>query len=122
MSQAYDLEERTAKFGEQIILVCRSLPNDFIGRSIIGQLVRSGTSIGANYMEANGASSPMDFRNKIYLSKKECQETRHWIRMAQTCFPDYKDSFVALSHECYELNLIFQKITSTLDRNRKLKI
>lgn len=62
----YDLEERTALFGELIIQFCRNVKNDTITGSLINQLVRSGTSIGANYLEANGASSKRDFRNKIF--------------------------------------------------------
>ena len=67
----YDLEERTAKFGENVIEFCKVINQDAITRSIISQLIRSGTSIGANYMEANGASSNKDFRNKIFICKKE---------------------------------------------------
>ncbi len=70
-SGKYDLEERTAKFGEDIIKYCKSIKQDTITKSIISQLIRSGTSVGANYMEANGASSKKDFRNKIYICKKE---------------------------------------------------
>ena len=62
----YNLEERTAKFGEDIIDLCRNIQQDAITRSVISQLVRSGTSIGVNYMEANAANSKKDFRNKIH--------------------------------------------------------
>ena len=73
----YDLEERTAKFGEETIEFCKAIKQDVITRSIISQLIRSATSIGANYMEANAASSRRDFRNKIFICKKEAQETKH---------------------------------------------
>ena len=63
----YDLEERTAKFGESIIKFCRTLNQDAIVRPLISQLIRSATSVGANYMEANSASSRKDFRNKIFI-------------------------------------------------------
>ena len=66
----YDLEERTAKFGENIIVLCKGVKQDSISKPIINQLVRSATSIGANYMEANGASSKKDFRNKIHICKE----------------------------------------------------
>ena len=67
----YDLEERTAKFAEEVIEFTRSIKKDSINLSLITQLVRSGTSVGANYCEANGASSKRDFRNKIYICKQE---------------------------------------------------
>ena len=110
----YNLEERTAIFGESVIKFCKSLKQDIISRPIISQLVRSGTSIGANYMEANGASSRRDFRNKIFICKKECQESKHWLRMLAQCYPDQKQEFRGIWQEAQELTLIFQKITSSL--------
>ena len=77
----YDLEERTAQFSENIILLCKKVPQDIVVKPIISQLVRAGTSIGANYMEANGASSRKDFKNKIFMCKKECRETKYWLRL-----------------------------------------
>ena len=71
-SNKYDLEERTAQFGEQIVLFCKRLLRDPISTPPIVQLVRSGTSVGANYMEANGASSRKDFINKIYTQHLMC--------------------------------------------------
>ena len=82
----YNLEERTALFGEQIIRLCRTVKNDRLADPILNQLIRSGTSIGANYMEANGASSKRDFKNKIFICKKEAQETKHWLRNVKKFF------------------------------------
>ncbi|HOZ36620.1 MAG TPA: four helix bundle protein [bacterium] len=113
-NKSYDLEERTAKFGEEIILFCRALAQDNISGPIINQLVRSATSIGANYMEANGASSKKDFANKIFICKKESQETKHWIRMMVNCFPGQVEELRRLWREAQELTMIFQKITSSL--------
>ncbi|MDP3696461.1 MAG: four helix bundle protein [Candidatus Taylorbacteria bacterium] len=110
----YDLEERTAKFGENIIEFCRGMKQDAITKPIINQLVRSGTSIGANYMEANGASSRKDFKNKIHICKKESQETKHWLRMMSICAPERKEELRTLWKECQELTLIFGKIVSSL--------
>lgn len=114
-SNKYNLEDRTAKFGEKIIIFCRLLNEDSITRPLINQLIRSATSIGANYMEANGASSKTDFRNKIYICKKEAQETKHWLRMLSVAVPDKKDELRELWQEAQELTMIFQKITSTLN-------
>lgn len=113
-SNKYDLEERTAKFGEQIIGFCRSVKSDKLSDSILNQLLRAGTSIGANYMEANGASSKKDFQNKIFICKKEAQETKHWLRMAKSFMPDKLDTIDSLWKEAQELTLIFQKIGSSL--------
>lgn len=116
----YDLEERTIKFGEDVIKFCKTLRLDTISKPIVSQIVRSSTSIGANYMEANNASSRKDFQNKIFICKKECQETKHWFRMIEACFPDKKEDLKLLLNENQELLMIFQKITNTL-RNGKLK-
>lgn len=110
----YNLEERTAKFGEEIIGLCRMTKQDVIAKSLIDQLVRSATSIGANYMEANGASSKKDFRNKIFICKKEAQETKHWLRMLAAAVPERKGELQKAWKECQELTMIFQKITSSL--------
>lgn len=113
-NKTYDLEQRTAKFGEEIISFCKTIKQDAITRPLISQLIRSATSIGANYMEANGASSKKDFANKIYLCKKEAQETKHWLRMLASAVPEKKEATRSLWKECQELTLIFQKITTSL--------
>lgn len=110
----FDLEERTGKFGEDIIKFCKSIRQDAITKPIINQIIRSGTSVGANYCEANGASSKKDFKNKIHICKKEIQETKHWLRMAVVAVPDKKDEARKLWQEAQELTLIFGKIVSTL--------
>ena len=114
-SGKYDLEERTAKFGEDVIKYCQSIRQDTITRPIISQLIKSGTSVGANYMEANGASSKKDFRNKIYICKKEIQESKHWLRMIAAAIPEKKEESNTYWKEAQELTLIFQKIVSTLN-------
>jgi len=118
----YDLEERTAKFGGNIIKFCKTIGQDAVTKPLISQIVRSGTSIGANYMEANAASSKQDFRNKIFISKKEAQETKHWLRMLAECLPERKEEIRNLWKECQELTLIFQKITNSLTKSKSLKI
>jgi four helix bundle protein len=113
-SNKYDLEERTAKFGENIIIFCRSVKQDNIAGPIINQLVRSATSIGANYCEANNSSSRKDFRNKIFICKKDAQAPKQWVRMAASCLPDKKNELKKLWQETQEFSMIFQKIISTL--------
>lgn len=110
----YDLEERTGTFGENIIGFCRNLKRDPVSLPLISQLVRSATSIGANYMEANGASSRKDFANKIYICKKEAQDTKHWLRMIASYYPEYKQQISAYWQEAQEFTLIFHKIVTTI--------
>ena len=118
LTNKYDLEERTAKFGEDVICLCKSITLDIINRPIITQLIRSSTSIGANYMEANGASSRKDFINKIYICKKEAQETKHWLRMLEKCISENQNQEIRkLWQEAQELTLIFHKISSSAKKN-----
>ncbi|MCX6719907.1 MAG: four helix bundle protein [Candidatus Staskawiczbacteria bacterium] len=74
LENKYDLEERTGKFSSNLIIFCKACPKDAITLPLINQLIRSGTSVGANYREANGASSKRDFQNKIFICKKEAKE------------------------------------------------
>lgn len=106
----YNLEERTAKFGEDIIDFAKQIPRTPITISLITQLVRSATSIGANYMEADGAESKKDFKYKISLCKKEAKETKHWLRMIARTGPNKKNKCRRLWQEAQELTLIFSSI------------
>jgi len=105
-----------------IIQFCQGIKQDAIRKPIISQLIRSSTSIGANYMEANAASSKKDFKNKIYICKKETQETKHWLRMIAQCEPNKKEDIRKLWQESQEMTLIFGKIISSLKRSRVLKL
>ncbi|MBP9718983.1 MAG: four helix bundle protein [Candidatus Levybacteria bacterium] len=113
--KTYDLEERTALFAERIISLCKRTPKGSIIIPIIDQLIRSGTSIGANYCEANGASSKKDFKNKIFICKKEAKETKYWLRLlAKSCveIEEIKIESENCWQEAQELTLIFSKIAS----------
>jgi len=77
----YNLEERTAVFSENLINFLRKNQKDVVTIPLVNQCLRAGTSIGANYMEANGGSSKKDFKNKIYICKKEGKETTYWLRL-----------------------------------------
>jgi len=106
----YDLEERTAKFGENIIKFCNKILRNPITNPLITQLIKSGTSVGANYCEADDVESKNDFRHKIGIVKKECRETKHFIRMIVIAVPNLEDEARILWREAKELNLIFNKI------------
>jgi len=106
----YDLEERTAKFGEEIIKFTKKIPENSVTKPLIPQLVRAGTSVGANYCEADDAESKKDFKHKIGICKKEARETKHWLRMIVVAVPELKEEARKLWQEAKELNLIFNAI------------
>lgn len=108
--ERFDLEERTAKFGEDTIRFCQKMPKNEITRPIINQLVKCGTAVGANYCEADDAESGVDFRHKIGICKKESREAKHFFRMSAVASPEMKDDARKLWLEAKELNLIFNSI------------
>jgi len=113
----YDLEERTAKFGENIIKFVKKIPKKTETLPLISQLVRAGTSVGANYCEADDAESKKDFIHKIRICKKESRETKHWLRMIVVAVPELKEEARALWQEAQELNLIFASISKRNFKN-----
>lgn len=114
----YDLEQRTKQFSKDIISLLKTIKGNPVNISLISQLVRSATSVGANYCEANAASSKSDFRNKIYICRKEIQETKYWLELLADAESDLKPKLRRLWKEAHELTLIFNKISQSL----KLKI
>ncbi len=114
----YDLEERTGKFGVDIINFSKKITRNTASLPIISQLVRAGTSIGANYCEADDAESGKDFKHKIGICKKEARETKHWLRMVVATQPELKDDALKLWSEANELNLIFNAIVHSI-QNKK---
>src|SRR5262245_24463256 len=103
----YDLEERTALFGESVILFAQKIPKNQVTSPLIVQFVKAGTSIGANYCEADCAESRKDFEHKIGICKKEAKETKYWLRMLVVAVPELKGEAARLSQEAHELQLIF---------------
>ncbi|OGZ31753.1 MAG: four helix bundle protein [Candidatus Niyogibacteria bacterium RIFCSPLOWO2_12_FULL_41_13] len=113
----FDLEERTAKFGEEIIRFAKKIPINEVTKPLINQLVKAGTSIGANYCEADDAESKKDFNHKIGICKKEARETKHWLRMIAVTILELKEEARKLWQEAKELNLIFNAIVRSSKNN-----
>lgn len=106
----YDLEERTARLGEWIISFATNIPKTIVTIPLIGQIVRSGTSVGANYMEADAAFTKKDFQHKLSIARKEAKETIHWLRMIAKAVPALIEEARKLAQECRELVKIFSAI------------
>lgn len=104
------LEKRTLNFAVKIIRLSTLLPNTPEGRTIRNQITRSGTSIGANYREANRARSKADFRNKIKICESESSETQYWIevmvKVNWLTWEEVKGDY----EECSELLALFASI------------
>lgn len=118
----YDLEKRTTEFSENIIVFLKTIERNIINAPLISQLIRSATSIGANYFEANGAASKKDFKNKICICKKEARETKYWLQLIAKSNPDKKEICRKFWQEAQEFTLIFSKIIITIDKDKLAKI
>jgi four helix bundle protein len=109
-----NLEKRTRKFAVRIIKLSTKLPNSPEGKVVKNQITKCGTSVGANYREANRARSRADFKNKIKICESEASETQYWLEIIveaewlpwENVKPDYD--------ECTELLAIF----TTIGKNR----
>jgi four helix bundle protein len=108
--RVYDLEERTARFGEAIIDFAKTIPQDAVTNRLISQLVAAGTSVGANYVEADDAVSKKEFLKSIGTYRKEARETKDFLRMIVRAVPELKPEARILWFEAKELHLIFSKI------------
>ncbi len=115
VSKAQQLQQRMIVFAADTIRQVNAIK---LPRSIIDQVTRSAASIGANYCEAINASSKLDFRNKVYIAKKEAAETKYWFQLIEELNPG---SIGSLSDECQGILMILQKTVNTINDQRKRK-
>ncbi|HET9721987.1 MAG TPA: four helix bundle protein [Candidatus Saccharimonadales bacterium] len=113
----FTLGSRTLDFSQDILDFCKNERQTYVTKPLIDQLIRSATSIGANYAEANNAASKSDFKNKIYIAKKEAAETEYWLKLLCKLVED-EQLCLKLLEECHYLLMTFQKIINTLSRGK----
>lgn len=120
-NKKYDLKKRTEKFACDIIELCKLVEDNRITTPIVTQLIKAGTSIGANYHEADCAESRKDFEHKIGICKKESKESGYWLRVLAKAGPKVLIKAEGLEKESVELNLIFSSIVRN-SKNNSLKV
>lgn len=106
----YDLEERSTEFAKRVIRLCKELPKDAMNSRLVGQVVGSAGSIGANYREANDALGKKDFIHRLKIARKEAKETIHWLELIEEANPDLKDRMNEIKQEANELKNILSAI------------
>ena len=111
---AKELETRTCKFAIMIIKLSSSLPNTIECRVIRNQITKSGTSVGANYREANRSRSKADFRSRIKICESEASETQYWLEVIVEAGWLTYEQIKTEYEECSELLAIF----TSIGRNR----
>ncbi len=106
----FNLEDRTTEFAKRVIKLCRASPKDAVNNRLVGQIVGSAGSIGANYREANDALGKKDFVHRLKISRKEAKETIHWLILVKEANPEVKDRMEGLIKEAAELKNILSSI------------
>jgi len=108
------LEDRTKKFAIDIIRLSASLPNTTEGRVLRNQITKSGSSVGANYREANRSRSKADFSNKIRICEGEASETSYWLEILKDLKWTEETKTQSIYIESNELLALFTSIGSKL--------
>jgi four helix bundle protein len=109
-SKHYNLEERTLRFAKEVIQFAKVPPKTAANIEITKQLIRSSGSVGANYIEANEALSKKDFAARVKICRKECKESRYWLRLIEVKGEDAENRQKLLINEATELMRIFGSI------------
>lgn len=108
-SKQYDLEDRTLRFAKDVIMFVKSVPKNLSNIEIVKQLIRSSTSVGANYIEANESLSKKDFLMRIKICRKEAKESIYWLKLIETKTEDENKKTILIK-EATELMKIFGSI------------
>jgi four helix bundle protein len=110
-SKRYDLEERTFQFARRVRAFVKQLPRTICNIEDVKQLAKASGSVGANYIEANGALGKKDFKMRIRISRKESKEAIYWLRLVDIGNkPDLDEERTKLIQEGTELMKIFGAI------------
>jgi len=109
-SKHYDLEDRTLEFGKRIVRMCKEISKNISNNVLINQVMRSGTSVGANYREANETETKKDFCFRMRICRKEAKETDYWLKLIVEANPDLDERIKPLIQETQELVKIFAAI------------
>jgi four helix bundle protein len=102
MAKEYNLEKRTTEFAKSVIKVCKQLTNNSMNDRLVGQVVGSAGSIGANYREANDALGKKDFIQRLKISRREAKECIHWLELVLEANSEVAPEIQPLLKECEE--------------------
>ncbi len=115
-----NLINRSFRFAKSIIYLADSLPGKQSTRVILDQLLRSATSVGANIVEAQAASSRKDFTNFLNHALKSGNETKFWLLLLIETSPDKKTEILDIVKESEELTKILGSVIASLRGKRKI--
>ena len=107
----YDLEDRTLRFSKECIDLCKLLTKDNINSELINQLIRSSSSTGANYREANDTVTKKDFYHRIGICRRESKESKYWLELLLHSNREKSGKIEPLVNEALQLARIFASIS-----------
>ena len=110
------LRDKSRAFAKDIIFLCRKMKREHVEGVIINQLLRSGTSIGANIHEAQFAQGNKDFIAKLEIALKECNESEYWLSLLWETHSISEDNFLSFSKNCVELRRILIASVTTVKK------
>jgi len=114
-----EFENRTTEFAKRIVRLCKELANNRINNPLVGQIIRSSGSIGANYREANESLGKKDLIHRLKISRKEAKETQHWLEIIEEANPEIKQRMTDLFQEVIEIRNILSAIIIKVDKSQK---
>lgn len=114
------LRNKSKDFAKDIVFLCRELKQRSVESSLINQLLRSGTSIGANVHEAQYAQGVKDFISKLEIALKECNESEYWLELLCDTESLPKTEFVNMQNKCIELRRMLVSSVTTLKEKMHL--
>ena len=109
-NKPYNLEERTLEFSKRIVKMCKTLQKDTVNFELMKQGLRSGTAVGANYIEANDALSKKDFVHRLRIARKEAKETVYWLKLIIEANKNLETRIQPLVKEADEIKKILSSI------------
>ena len=118
----FDLEKRTLEFSKRILKMTKALPNNDTNKHFSNQCIRSSTSIGANYREANDALGKKDFIHRVRIARKEAKETEYWIELIIEHNMIMESRMKSLQKEAYELRNILSAIINKATKSEVVDV
>ncbi len=110
VEKPYNLEDRTLEFAKSVIKLCQKMPQNVVNTKLVGQLVNSSGSVGANYREANEALGKKDFAHRLRISRKECKESTYWLELLKEANEKFSSEIDLLIAESREIRNILTAI------------
>ena len=112
------LRTKSKEFAKDIVILCRKLKQSGVESALINQLLRSGTSVGANVHEAQYAQGTKDFISKFEIALKECNESEYWLELLYDTDSISKEEFYSFQKECVELRRMLVSTVTALKKKQ----